>query len=161
MRSKLNQKPNFSCTYFNVRGSARETFRNWTVPKPFIERRGIFKGELDTVLEKNACWVVTIHLSRENNVKHQSARKCTSLQQVPPISTKLHQTAPICTKLYDSAPSYTKLHQSALSWTNCRYLHQVAPHCIKLHRSSPSCANWTKLHQAAPSCNKLHQTAPS
>ena len=73
------------------------------------KEEGYLKGNRKLFLKKNACSVVTIHLSCENNVKHQSARNYTSLQQVPPISTKLHQSALNCTTLHQVTPNSSNL----------------------------------------------------
>ena len=69
------------------------------------KQEGYLKGNRTLFLKKSLVeW-----LSRENNAKHQSARKFTSLQQVPPISTKLHQSALNCTTLHQVTPNSSNL----------------------------------------------------
>ena len=69
------------------------------------KEEGYLKGNRTLFLKKSLVeW-----LSRENNAKHQSARKFTSLQQVPPISTKLHQSALNCTTLHQVTPNSSNL----------------------------------------------------
>ena len=69
------------------------------------KEEGYLKGNRTLFLKKSLVeW-----LSRENNAKHQSARKFTSLQQVPPISTKLHQSALNCTTLHQVIPNSSNL----------------------------------------------------
>ena len=69
------------------------------------KEEGYLKGNRTLFLKKSLVeW-----LSRENNAKHKSARKFTSLQQVPPISTKLHQSALNCTTLYQVTPNSSNL----------------------------------------------------
>ena len=69
------------------------------------KEEGYLKGNRTLFLKKSLVeW-----LSRENNAKHQSARTFTSLQQVPPISTKLHQSALNCTTLHQVIPNSSNL----------------------------------------------------